>query len=79
VQITRSSALRWATLTPIVSVSIKSLFVFQLEIDEPSELTEEFLYDELHPKKNIATMKFEKPKGPAKSRGPRKLLKNTDS
>ncbi|XP_045165992.2 twinfilin-1-like isoform X2 [Mercenaria mercenaria] len=49
----------------------------RFEIDDPSELTEEFLYDELHPKKNIATMKFEKPKGPAR-KGPRKLIKNTD-
>ncbi|XP_052284384.1 twinfilin-1-like isoform X5 [Dreissena polymorpha] len=49
----------------------------KLEIDDPNELTEEFLYDELHPKKNIATMKFDKPQGPQK-RGPRKLLKNTE-
>lgn len=49
----------------------------KLEIDDASELTEEFLYDELHPKKNIATMKFEKPKGPAR-KGPRKLIKTTD-
>ncbi|WAR25043.1 TWF1-like protein [Mya arenaria] len=49
----------------------------KLEIDDAEELTEEFLYDELHPKKNIATMKFEKPKGPQK-RGPRKLLKTAE-
>lgn len=49
----------------------------KLEIDDPSELTEEFLYDEIHPKKNIAAMKFEKPKGPAR-KGPRKLVKNVD-
>lgn len=59
-------------------VHIKQLnFLFQLEIDEPSELTEEYLYDEIHPKKNIATMKFAKPQGPQK-RGPKKLLKSTE-
>jgi twinfilin-like protein len=60
----------------ILKNNLFSLFV-QLEIDDASELTEEFLYDELHPKKNIATMKFEKPKGPAR-KGPRKLIKTTD-
>ncbi|KAL4225804.1 Twinfilin-1 [Mactra antiquata] len=52
-------------------------FEKKVEIDDANELTEEYLYDEIHPKKNIATMKFEKPKGPAR-KGPRKLLKNTD-
>lgn len=49
----------------------------RLEIDDPSELTEDSLYDELHPKKNIATMKFEKPKGPQR-KGPKKLVKNIE-
>lgn len=49
--------------------------VFQLEIDAGSELTEEFLHDELHPKRNIYRPKFEKPKGPP-NRGAKRLTKS---
>ncbi|KAK3101737.1 hypothetical protein FSP39_005974 [Pinctada imbricata] len=52
----------------------------KLEIDDPKELSEENIYDELHPKKNVATQKFAKPKGPA-GRGPRRMnkTKNEDA
>ena len=46
----------------------------QLEIDSGSELTEEFLQDEIHPKKNLHRPKFEKPKGPP-GRGAKRLTK----
>lgn len=46
----------------------------KIEVDDPSEITEEFIYEEIHPKKNIATQKFAKPKGPA-NRGPRRVVK----
>ncbi|KAL8589392.1 hypothetical protein ACOMHN_021544 [Nucella lapillus] len=46
----------------------------KIETDDPQELTEEFLYDEIHPKVNVARQKFAKPKGPA-GRGPRRLTK----
>lgn len=47
----------------------------QIEIDDPQELTEEFLLDEIHPKQTIFKQKFSKPKGPA-NRGARRLLKS---
>ena len=48
------------------------------EISEASELTQEYLVDELHPKKLTDNLKFEKPKGPT-SRGPRRVTRPTDS
>ena len=49
----------------------------RLEIDNPRELTHDFLIEELHPKVDIVRAQFEKPKGPAK-RGPKRLIKNND-
>lgn len=54
------------------------MFYFQLEIDDGSELTEEFLQDELHPKKNLHRPKFAKPKGPP-NRGAKRLTKTQPS
>ncbi|XP_023244061.1 twinfilin-2-like, partial [Centruroides sculpturatus] len=45
----------------------------RIEIDDASELTKEFLIDEIHPKKNIFRQKFAKPKGPS-NRGARRLI-----
>ena len=55
-----------------------SFVIFQIEVDDLSEITEEFIYDEIHPKKNIATLKFVKPKGPA-NRGPRRMMKPSNN
>ena len=49
-------------------------FKFQIEVDTADELTPEFIYDEIHPKKNVAQQKFSRPKGPA-GRGPRRIMK----
>ncbi|GLV34172.1 twinfilin [Carabus blaptoides fortunei] len=49
--------------------------VKKLEIDDGSELTEEFLQDEIHPKKNLHRPKFAKPKGPP-NRGAKRLTKS---
>jgi len=46
----------------------------KLEVSEGSELTAEFLQDELHPQKNVHRQKFSKPKGPG-GRGARRLVK----
>ncbi|XP_056000559.1 twinfilin-1-like isoform X2 [Ostrea edulis] len=46
----------------------------RMEVDDPKELSEENVYDEIHPKKNVATKKFDKPRGPA-GRGPRRMAK----
>lgn len=46
----------------------------KIEIDDYSELTAQYLLEEIHPKKNIHRQKFAKPKGPS-NRGPRRLIK----
>ncbi|KAK7073779.1 Twinfilin-1 [Halocaridina rubra] len=46
----------------------------KLEIGEGSELTEEYLLDEIHPKRNLHRPKFAKPKGPA-NRGAKRLTR----
>ncbi|XP_017467669.1 PREDICTED: twinfilin [Rhagoletis zephyria] len=48
--------------------------VKKLEVDSGSELTEEFLLDELHPKKLASRPAFAKPKGPP-SRGAKRLTR----
>ena len=50
-------------------------YVFQIEVENGDELIEDFLIDELHPKKNIINKKFDKPKGPP-GRGARRLMSN---
>lgn len=47
----------------------------KIEIDDGAELTEEFVYDEVHPKKTIVKKQFDRPKGPA-GRGPRRVTKD---
>lgn len=47
--------------------------VFQIETSDPSELNEEFLQDQLHPRKDLIRQKFAKPPKPAGSRGPRRI------
>lgn len=49
----------------------------QLEIDDGDELTEEFLYDEVHPKQYAHKQAFAKPRGPAGKRGHKRLIKGT--
>lgn len=46
----------------------------KLEIDSGTELTEEFLYEEIHPRKLNLRPQFSKPKGPP-SRGAKRLTK----
>lgn len=48
--------------------------IFQLEIDNGSELTEDYLQDELHPKRILHRPQFSKPKGPP-NRGAKRLTK----
>lgn len=47
----------------------------KLEIDDASELSEENLIDEIHPKKMLHKTQFAKPAPPSKNRGPRRLIK----
>lgn len=47
----------------------------RLEIDNPKELTHDFLVNELHPKVDIVRSQFDKPKGPVGKRGAKRLIK----
>lgn len=47
----------------------------KLEIDDGDELTEQFLYDEVHPKQHAHRQAFAKPRGPAGKRGHKRLIK----
>jgi hypothetical protein len=48
-----------------------------LEIDDPQEITEKNLIEEIHPKQTIKRTQFAKPKGP-QTRGPKRLTKAVD-
>lgn len=73
--------LRNLKLTRNVSVFSKCVFnglhtyFVQLEIDDGDELTEEFLYEEVHPKQHAHKQAFAKPRGPAGKRGHKRLIK----
>lgn len=45
----------------------------KIETSDPSELNEEFLQDQLHPRKDLIRQKFAKPPKPSGSRGPRRI------
>lgn len=47
----------------------------QLEIDSGDELTEQYLYEEIHPKQHVHKEAFAKPRGPAGKRGNKRLIK----
>ncbi|XP_008317826.1 twinfilin-2 isoform X1 [Cynoglossus semilaevis] len=49
----------------------------KLEIDDGDELTQQFLYDEVHPKQHALKQAFAKPRGPAGKRGHKRLIKGT--
>uniref|UniRef100_A0A8C6T2Q2 WD repeat domain 82 n=1 Tax=Neogobius melanostomus TaxID=47308 RepID=A0A8C6T2Q2_9GOBI len=49
----------------------------KLEIDNGDELTEQFLYDEVHPKQHAHKQAFAKPRGPAGKRGHKRLIRGT--
>ncbi|KAK7915907.1 hypothetical protein WMY93_011668 [Mugilogobius chulae] len=49
----------------------------KLEIEDGDELTEEFLYDEVHPKQHAHKQAFAKPRGPAGKRGHKRLIRGT--
>ncbi|XP_051865065.1 twinfilin-1-like [Pristis pectinata] len=50
----------------------------KVEIDQGSELTPDFLYGELHPPQHAPRPTFDKPPGPARSRGgPRRIVRPT--
>lgn len=55
---------------------VTCVFVFgQMEIDSGEGLTEEFLYEEVHPKSNSVKQTFAKPRGPPGKRGNKRLIK----
>lgn len=50
----------------------------KIEIDSDLELTEKYLYEEVHPTKNLHRPIFAKPKGPP-GRGPKRMIKGQNS
>eukprot|EP00048_Salpingoeca_helianthica_P022123 m.16491 g.16491 ORF g.16491 m.16491 type:complete len:355 (+) comp6909_c0_seq1:17-1081(+) len=52
-------------------------FVKKLEVGEPSDLTHDWLYEQLHPPVNVVKAKFDRPKKPG--RGGRRLLRSSDT
>ncbi|XP_066946477.1 twinfilin-1 [Macrobrachium rosenbergii] len=63
--------------SPVIDLlenSINLEITKKLEIGEGAELTEEYLLDEIHPKRNLHRPKFAKPKGPA-NRGAKRLTR----
>ncbi|KAK2703018.1 twinfilin-like [Artemia franciscana] len=63
-----------ASVVSFIEKELKANVDKKIEIDSGSELTEEFLHDELHPTINLHQPKFEKPKGPP-NRGARRIIK----
>ncbi|XP_076037800.1 twinfilin actin binding protein isoform X2 [Oratosquilla oratoria] len=61
-------------ITYLIENTVNVGITKKLEISEGAELTEEFLLDEIHPKRNLHRPKFAKPKGPA-NRGAKRLTK----
>ena len=41
-----------------------------MEVDEADEISEQVIYDEVHPQKTIVKTKFAKPKPPGRGRSP---------
>ena len=48
-----------------------------MEVDDASELTEKYVYEEVHPTRNVVRQQFAKPKGPG-GRGPKRMTRNKD-
>lgn len=47
----------------------------QMEIDSGDGLTEDFLYEEVHPMEHTLKQAFAKPRGPGGKRGNKRLIK----
>jgi len=60
-------------MTDLIENNLRIAIEKKIEIDSGNELTEEYLMDELHPKKNLFQPKFQKPKGPP-NRGARRMM-----
>ncbi|XP_006821227.1 twinfilin-1-like [Saccoglossus kowalevskii] len=63
-----------SSVAEVIEQRLGTKIVKKIEVDDPSDLTEEFIYEELHPKVMIVKPKFAKPKGPG-GRGPRRITK----
>lgn len=53
-----------------------SCFCLQMEIDSGDGLTEEFLYEEVHPMEHTLKQAFAKPRGPGGKRGNKRIIKS---
>ncbi|KAK3885821.1 hypothetical protein Pcinc_009994 [Petrolisthes cinctipes] len=61
-------------VTDLLENGLDLVITKKLEVGEGTELTEEYLLDEIHPKQNLHRPKFAKPKGPA-NRGAKRITR----
>lgn len=65
-------------LVETIETQVELPIAKKVEIDDPSELNEAFLLDQLHPRENkMCKQKFAKPKGPT-NRGARRLIRSSN-
>ncbi|KAJ8301802.1 hypothetical protein KUTeg_020789 [Tegillarca granosa] len=64
-------------LLSLIEQNLEMEIARKIEIDDAKELSEENIYDEVHPKKNAVRQAFAKPKGPA-GRGPKRMTRNKE-
>lgn len=67
-----------APLLEFIEAKIHLPIIKKIEIESGEEVTEAFLQDEIHPKKNLHRPKFAKPKGPP-NRGAKRLTRTQES
>ncbi|KAL2103127.1 hypothetical protein ACEWY4_002295 [Coilia grayii] len=62
-------------LIETVEANLRIQIAKKLEIDNGDELTDDFLYEEVHPKQQAHKQAFAKPKGPAGKKGGRRITR----
>ncbi len=58
-----------------VAINLCIILCVQMEIDSGDGLTEDFLYEEVHPMEHTLKQAFAKPRGPGGKRGNKRLIK----
>jgi len=65
-------------ITDLIQTNLQIPIEKKIEIDTGKDFNEEYLMDELHPKKNLFQPKFQKPKGPPNRGARRMMTKNAE-
>lgn len=74
----RSTCKISSSFNALAGSSLKSVDMMscaQMEIDSGDGLTEEFLYEEVHPMEHTLKQAFSKPRGPGGKRGNKRIIK----